>query len=92
MFYISGIVIFGNDAALVIGNSSQLTCSSDLHPLMIEWLWDSKVIIQTEGEDALLVFPAVNDSLHERVYRCRITTSYGVLERNVTIVTRCKWQ
>ena len=54
---------------------------------MIEWFFENEVVVQTEGEDAHLVIPVVNDSLHGSEYRCRTTTPYGVLERNITIIT-----
>lgn len=83
-------MVTGNETPLIIGGSSQFTCSSDLNPLMIEWLHDSEVLVQTEDEYAQLTIPAVNDSLHGREYRCKITSPYGILEKNITITTTCK--
>lgn len=56
---------------------------------MTEWLYDGEVIVQSEGGAAYLEIPAVNDTIHGREYRCRITTPYSVEERNVTITTTC---
>lgn len=81
----SGISITGNEAPVVLGTSMQLNCSSDLAILMAEWLYNDVVIAQSLTGEALLVIPAVNDSLHNRQYKCRITTPYGVQERNTTI-------
>ena len=55
---------------------------------MIEWLHDGKVLVLAEDEYAYLTIPAVNDSLHGREYQCKVTTHYGVLEKNITITTR----
>lgn len=85
LFSAKGIQINGNESPLVLGSSAQITCSSDLDILIAEWLFDDQVIVQAEGGQVNLVIPAVNDSLHNRLYICRITTPYGVQERNTTI-------
>ena len=85
-----GVTIIGNEAPLTIGSSSQIMCSSDLNPLMIEWLHGDTVLVQAEGEHAYLTIPAVNDSLHGQEYHCKATTPYGVLEKNITISTTRK--
>ena len=54
---------------------------------MIEWLRDNEVLVQTDSEFAQLTIPTVNDSLHGREYRCKVTTPYGALEKNTTITT-----
>jgi hypothetical protein len=54
---------------------------------MIEWLHGEKVLVLAEGGYAYLTIPAVNDSLHGREYQCKVTTLYGVLEKNITITT-----
>ena len=53
---------------------------------MAEWLYYDEVIAQNFANEVLLVVPTVNDSLHNRQYTCRITTSFGVQERNTTII------
>ena len=68
-----------------MGASLQLNCSSDLDILTAEWLYNDVVVADSLGAEAVLVIPAVNDSLHNRQYRCRITTPYGVQESNTTI-------
>ena len=77
--------ITGNEAALVLGSSAMLNCSSDLSILTAELLYNDVVIAQSLGGEVLLAIPAVNDSLHDRQYICRVTTPYGVEERNTTI-------
>ena len=85
-----GITIRGDETPLIIGSNSQFTCSSNLNPLMIEWLHDDVVLVQTEDGYAHLTMPAVNDSVHGTEYKCKVTTPYGVLEKNLTISTTCK--
>lgn len=81
----SGLSITGNEAPLTLGTSTQLNCSTDLVALMVEWLYSGMVIVQNLADNSLLAIPAVNDSLHNRQYTCRITTPFGMQERNTTI-------
>ncbi len=69
----------------MLGSSAQFTCSSNLNILLVEWLFDNEVVAEAEASQATLIIPAVNDSLHNRLYVCRITTPYGTQERNMTI-------
>ena len=81
-----GIAITGNEAPLTLGMSAQLSCATDLAPVAaVEWLYGSAVIAQSLSNSAQLVFPTVNDTLHNRQYTCRTSTAYGVQERNTTI-------
>ena len=82
---VTGIQITGDEGPLILGSTAWFTCSSDLDILYAEWLFNDRVIVQAEASQAMLIIPAVNDSLHNRLYICRITTQYGVQERNVTI-------
>lgn len=77
--------ITGNEASLILGGSAQFTCTSDLDIIIAEWLFGDQVIVQAEASQVDLIIPAVNDSLHNRLYVCRITTPYGAQERNTTI-------
>ena len=43
------------------------------------------MVAEAEASQATLIIPAVNDSLHNRLYVCRITTPYGTQEGNMTI-------
>ena len=81
-----GIAITGNEAPLTLGMSARLSCATDLAPVVaVEWLYGGAVIAQSLSDSAQLVFPAVNDTLHNRQYTCRTSTAYGVQERNTTI-------
>ena len=75
----------------MLGSSVLLNCSSDLDiPFMTEWLYNGVAVAQNLAADALLAIPVVNESLHNRQYTCRVTTSAGVLERNTTITVTSK--
>jgi len=54
----------------------------------VEWLYNDVVVARSAAEEVLLQVPVVNDSLHNRQYKCRVTTPFGVLERNTTITVR----
>lgn len=84
--HLAGLQITGNEAPSTVGTSLQLNCSSDLDFVMAEWLYNDVVIAQSTARDAVLVIPAVNDSLHNRQYKCRITYPFGVQERNTTVI------
>ena len=84
--FVTGIQITGNEVPLSLGSSARFICSSDLDIIAAEWLFDGRVIVQSEANQANLYIPAVNDSLHNRQYLCRIITPYGVQERNATII------
>ena len=86
----SGASLTGNEAALILGSSAVLNCSSDLPILTAEWLYNDVVIASSAGE-VLLTIPEVNDSLHNRKYTCRVTTPYGIEERNTTIAVAGKY-
>ena len=75
-----------------MGTNLQLNCSSDLAILMAEWLYNDIVIAQNVGSEASLVIPSVDDSMHNRQYNCRITTPFGVQERNTTLIITGKYK
>lgn len=83
--FCTGIHIQGNDGSVTLGSSLELNCSTDLPVLTIEWLYDDAVVAQSMGSEAVLVIPVANDSLHDKQYKCRSTTPFGVQERNTTI-------
>ena len=83
--YTTGIQIAGSEGPLVLGSRAQFTCSSDLNILLAEWLFEGQVVVEAEASQATLIIPTVNDSLHNSLYVCRITTPYGIQERNMTI-------
>ena len=54
---------------------------------MAEWLYNDVAIAQSATGNVTLIIPSVNDSLHNREYKCRITSPFGVQEINTTIIT-----
>lgn len=82
----AGLHISGNEAPITVGTDLELNCSTDFAALTAEWLYNDVVVAQSVASEVSLVIPAVNDSLHNRQYKCRITAPFGVQERNTTII------
>ena len=79
-----GLSIVGS-SSLILGDSTTLNCTSDLPIFSIEWIYNGAVISQNPANVALLDIPLVNDSLHGRQYSCRMTSPFGVQEKNTTL-------
>ena len=63
-----------------IGESATASCKSDAPATMIEWLKDGVVVESvafTGIQELDLVFSPINDSIHNRVYVCRVTRDGG---------------
>ena len=66
----------GGDQPLTVGAMNTITCSTSLDISNIVWIvgMDTIVASNSEGVQQLdLVFNPVNDSIHNRMYTCRIT-------------------
>ncbi len=66
---------------LVVGNEGTLICSSERpNTTNIEWLdGDAQVVVSMMDVAELnLTFILVNDSLHNSIYTCRVSTSSGM--------------
>ena len=62
-----------------VGGSATATCESDTLPDTIEWLTDGVVLDSATSTQQLdLVFPLVNDSIHNQDYTCRVTREGGM--------------
>ena len=73
---IVGIEIVGGDQPLIVGVTNTITCITSLDISDIVWIdgMDSIVASNSDGVQQLnLVFNPVTDSIHNRVYMCRIT-------------------
>ena len=82
-----GIDIVGGDQPLTVGVMNIITCSTSLNISDIVWIddMDTIVAINSEGVQQLdLVFNPVNDSIHNRMYTCTIT-SFASLVINGTV-------
>ena len=52
----------------------------------MEWIFDGSIIAETTKNQSInLMFTPVEEFLHNRQYTCRAVTSYGTLEKSVTI-------
>ena len=72
-----GIETRGGDQSLTVGEMSTITCSTSLDISDIVWIDDLDTIVasNSEGVQQLdLVFNPVNDSIHNRMYTCTITS------------------
>ena len=57
-----------------VGKSATARCRSETTATRIEWLNDGEVIESAMSTQELnIVFPLVNDSIHNEVYLCRVT-------------------
>lgn len=80
-----GLVISGGSSQLNVGETVTFTCSFDLNLSSIEWYYDNMVIMRTAAAQLNLTFSPVNDSINNRQYTCRVVTSFGVQEENISI-------
>ena len=75
---IVGIEIVGGDQPLTVGVTNTITCITSMDISDIVWIDDMDTIVasNSDGVQQLdLVFnPPVNDSIHNRMYTCRVTT------------------
>ena len=92
----------GDDQSLTVGEMNIITCSTSLDISDIVWIdeMDTIVASNSEGVQQLdLVFNPVNDSLHNRMYTCRITAvavdqvtnKNPVISKTITIQVRGKY-
>ena len=74
------------DTNLTVGENATILCYSDLTVERVEWIFDGDVVVTSNNSQrADLVFSSVQEFLHNREYVCRAVTSYGTLERRITI-------
>ena len=89
-----GIQTMGGDQSLTVGEMSTITCSTSLDITDIVWIDDMDTIVasNSEGVQQLdLVFNPVNDSIHNRMYTCTITSIEDlVISETVAIRVRGK--
>ena len=63
----------------IVGGSATVACKSDTLANRIEWLTDGVVVESVTSTQQLdLVFPLVNDSIHNQDYTCRVTREAGM--------------
>ena len=64
----------------IVGGSVTVRCKTDTLSTRIEWLTDGVVLARsaTSTQQLDLVFPLVNDSIHNQDYTCRVTREGGM--------------
>lgn len=90
MFQNTGIWFVG-DSNVTVGENSTISCYSDLTVERVEWIFDGDVIVTSNNSQRVdLVFSPVQEFLHNREYVCKAVTSYGILERRITVSVNSK--
>ena len=77
---------------LIVGTVATLTCSSDLDVTTTEWLYNEGVVQSSTGPQAQLLFNPVNDTIHNRQYTCRVTSSYGAQQQTITVTAEGRFK
>ena len=77
-----------------MGSNATITCVSETDTEKMEWLRDDDVVVvlMLTARQLDLTFSPVNDSLHGKVFTCRVTrnstatrSSSGVVKQNFTM-------
>lgn len=90
MFGNAGIWFVG-DSNVTVGENTTISCYSDLTVERVEWIFDGDVVVTSNDSQHLdLVFSPVQEFLHNREYVCKGVTSYGTLERRITVSVHSK--
>lgn len=83
--------MFTGDTNVRVGQNATISCISDLSIQSVEWIFNDDVVASSRSLQVDLTFSPVLDYLHNREYVCRAITSYGMLERRITITVECKF-
>ena len=70
---------------LIVGRSATFSCSSDLAPTRIRWYRGRSLVSSTYGAQGTVTHSRISTDDEGEVYTCKITSSYGSQERNVTL-------
>ena len=90
LFFCAGLTFIGSTNVRV-GQNATISCTSDLHVQSVSWMLNNNVVETSNSQQVDLIFGPVVDYLHNREYTCRAITSYGVLERTVTLTVESKF-
>ena len=75
MLLLSGVVIH-KSTEFSVGSTTSVSCRSDSQPLRMEWLNDDyEVVASVNGSSSRslnLTFDPVNDTVHGKVYICKV--------------------
>ena len=82
---------FIGNTTVHIGQNATITCVSDLSVQRVDWLHNDHVMATSSSQQVNLTFSPVLDYFHNREYICRAVTSYGTLERRITITVQSRF-
>ena len=82
--FVTAIMIIGN-TNITVGERANFSCISDLNVQRIEWTFNGALVARSNSHQVNLTFAQVADHLHNREYVCMAVTSYGTIERTITI-------
>ena len=85
-------MITGDTNNITVGERATFSCLTDLNVQRIEWTFNDAVVASSTSHQINLTFTQVADHLHNREYICRATTSYGTIERTITITVHSMFQ
>ena len=76
---------------ITIGENVTISCFSDLNVQRLEWVFGNVVVTNSSSKQVDLTFNPVLEYLHNREYICRGVTSYGTLERRITVTVHSEF-
>ena len=82
---------FVGSTNITVGENATISCFSDFNVQRIEWMYSNRVILSSNRSQADLTFNPVQEFLQNREYICRAITSFGTLERSITISVHSKY-
>ena len=85
------MTIIGN-TNVTVGEGATFSCLTDLNVQRMEWTFNGALTSSSNSHQVNLTFAQVVDHLHNREYVCRAITSYGTIERTITISVHSMFQ
>ena len=68
-----------------VGSTVTFDCSSDLHPIRIEWYRDNALLSQTSASSGAVTLDLISTDDEGAVYTCSAIGGYGSQKRNKTL-------
>ena len=74
-----------SDTIGTVGSEITFNCSSDLHPVRVEWYRDSALLSQTNKTSGNVTIDIVSTDDEGTIYTCNAVGHRGSQERNITL-------